>query len=207
MNTTKLFLYALPWVIALSLAGGLFFTLQSNQPPNTTVSNSTVLQKIEALGKLELVKYNFKEITELNESLAEFVGIKFFESSIVLISKGEAVGCVDLSKVTAENIRFSGDSLVTVILPRPILCYYKLDLTDTKIFSLKTATFSNNQAFLEKAYAIAEDEIKRAALASGLLQQAEENAHLILRPFLEEVSGKQVIIQFSPGITVGPPVQ
>lgn len=192
----KLLLKILPWLIALILGGFIYLEFAKGDTKQTVITNNSVLQEIEALGKLELIKYNFKEITQLNESLAEFAGIKFFESNIVLISRGEAVGCVDLLKMEQEDVNLEGDT-VFVRLPYPEMCHYKLDLANTQIFSLNTATFSDDREFIKKAYAVAEEEIKKSALNSGILEQAQNNAALVLKPLLENASGgKAVVIDF-----------
>ena len=197
MIPVKTIFKLLPWLLLAIMGGWLYlqYGTEMGKTPKTTVTNHTILQRVETLGKLELVKYNFKEITQLNESLAEFVGIKFFESNIVLISKGEAVGCIDLTKITATDITDQGDT-VYVSLPPPEICYFKLAMDDTQIFSLRTATFSDDREFIGKAYKIAELEIKEAALSSGILEQVKNNAVLVLKPLLEEITDKPVVLRY-----------
>lgn len=191
----------LPWAILVGVAVWLYTNrdkFTDDEP--ISVSNETILKEIENLGKLELVKYNFKEITELKKNSKEY--LKFFklgpDSKIALISVGEAVGCIDLAKMKVEDIRTENDTLF-IRLPDPELCYYKLDLNKTRIYSLQTNPLIDEKAFVKKAYQNAESEIRKAALNSGILEQTLNNSEQFLKPFLEEISQKTVVFTDHPG--------
>lgn len=194
----KVILKILPWLVLILL----FYFLLANytgwpfgetEEPKTEISNTTILTKIEALGKLELVKYNFQEITELTEKNSKFLGIfPSGDSKAVLISQGEAVGCIDLTQISARDILVKGDSFI-IKLPAPELCYYKLNMEKTRIYSIeKGVYYKDEREMIQKAYRVAERQIKEAALESGILEKTEENAEIILQPFLEEVTKKKV---------------
>lgn len=185
----------------------LFFVIKENLSEKTVIeeqlNNTAVLTQIESLGKLELVKYNFKEITELEELSKKYLSIFQLgpDSRIALISEGQAVGCIDLEKMNLDDVLIENDTLF-VSLPNPELCYYKLDLSKSRIYSLQTNPLKDERAFIEKAYKSAENEIKKAALNSGILEQTRINAKTMLKPFLENVSGKVVVFTDKPEDTV-----
>lgn len=197
MTTLKLILRAIPWLVVLLLLGWVYFNHSTAEEKTTVVHHNTILQKMEALGRLELVKYNFKEITELKKLSKEY--FNFFklgpDAKIALISGGEAVGCIDLQKLNFQNIHSSEDS-VFITLPYPEICYYKLNLENTRIYSLETNPFTDEAEFIEQAFKAAEKEIERAALNSGILEQTMVNGVLFLQPLLEELSGKPVKVAF-----------
>ncbi|MBK0404360.1 DUF4230 domain-containing protein [Adhaeribacter sp. BT258] len=154
-----------------------------------TVSHHTVLTKVEALGKMELVRYNFKDVVEYKK------GIMFLpDSRSVLIVSGEAVGCIDLRKLTEQDLVFSGDSLLTVYLPKPEICYSKVNHEKSKILLMEN-TYFRDAELVDEAYKYAEKNIARTANHSGILRQTEANAHKILKPLLENSSGRKVIIR------------
>lgn len=192
MRTLRLIILIAPWAILV------FYVIKDNfdekEQADPQIHNTAVLMQIEALGKLELVKYNFKEITEIEELSKKYLSIFQLgpDSKIALISHGEAVGCIDLEKLSADDIRFTKDTLY-ISLPNPELCYYKLDLAKSRIYSLQTNPLKDERAFVEKAYKTAEKEIRAAALNSGILEQTRSNAKIMLKPFLENVSGKTVV--------------
>ena len=159
-----------------------------------TVRHETVLQEIESLGKLELLRYRFKDIVELTEKNAPYLGVfDVPDSKVALITVGEATGCIDLRKINSEDIIIRGDTIL-VHLPEAELCYYKLDLSKSRIYSVdKQVYFKSESRLLEKAYKKAEEQMKTAALRSGILEQTRENAEQVLRPLLEKVSGKRII--------------
>ena len=189
----------IPWLMVLVL-GYLLWTHRDTIWPSEVeelpeIPTSTVLiERIEAMGKLELVKYSFQEVTEMKELSPSVLNLIKLDadSKAILISKGEAVGCVDLTKMTEGDIAVSGDS-VFVKLPPAELCYYKLNIKDTKLYSVETGLFSNRDQFISRAYKQAERNIEQAARRSDILPQSQYQAKMILRPLLEEVSGKTII--------------
>ncbi len=162
-------------------------------------SNTMILGKIEAMGKLELVKYHFQEVTELNELGKEYFKIFKVEpdAKAVLISQGEAVGCLDLTKMKVQDLSVMQDTIY-IKLPEPELCYYKLNLDKTRIYSVQTGVFTDRDKFIERAYRKAEQHIKEAALSSGIMEQTSDNARLLLKPMLEDITGKVIIFQETP---------
>lgn len=203
----KIAVKALPWLLVVILAL-LFWFIKIpdgvfNREPATLVANSTtILDKVEDLGRLELVKYSFREITELKqrgERLNFYLGSLPLggDAEIVLFTSGEAVGCVDLTKMSASDILEEGDT-VFVSLPPPELCYFKIDLQNTRVYNYEASSYINEGAFLDSAYRLAERQIRDAALESDILDQTFNNAELILKPLLEATSGKTIIIRRRP---------
>lgn len=194
----RLILRWVPWALALV---GLYFLLRGaanwfdrRQEPVETVSHHTILQEIEKLGRLELVHHNYKEITELKEKNEPYLWLfEVPDSKVVVISHGEAVGCVDLQKILERDIRIEGDT-VLIHLPEPELCYYKLDMENTRIYSIeKQVYYKKDSELAQKALRLAERQMRDAALKSGILEQTRQNAETMLKPFLENVSGRKVI--------------
>jgi hypothetical protein len=193
-----------PWVLVLILSLVLYFFWPSEKPLPLTqeITSHTLLESVETMGKLELVKYNFQKITEvkrLGKQYWQLIKVDV-DSKIVLISKGEATACVDLTKVTEQDIVMEGDSVV-LYLPQPELCYFKLDLDKTRVYALETGFFIDQKEFVQEAYKIAEREIREDALKSGILENATLLTQNILRPLLEKTSGKKVIVRHKRIVT------
>lgn len=195
----RLILRWLPWALALV---GIYFLLRgaaswfgSTEEPVETVSHHTILQEIEKLGKLELVRHNYKEIIELREKNAPYLWLfEVPDSKVMLIIHGEAVGCIDLKKIRERDIRMQGDTVLLLRLPEPELCYYKLDMENTRIYSIeKQVYYKKDSELAQKALRLAERQMRDAALKSGILEQTRQNAESMLKPFLESVSGRKVI--------------
>lgn len=204
MRTVKYIFQILPWLLLVVI---LFFWGFSNQSfisfgetegATETTIHQSVLQKTIALGKIELVKYQFQEVTEVEKLSPRY--LKIFklgpDAKAVLISQGEAVGCIDLTKMTQENI-FSGGDTIHIQLPSPELCYFKLNLDQSRLYSLETGYYYEQEAFLDEVYKKAEASVKAAALQSNILQQTNRNAGAVLKPVLEQITDKTIIFEYS----------
>ncbi len=159
------------------------------EQPEVVVNHNTILTTVEELGKMELVRYNFKDVVEYEKEVSRWVP----NSKIALIVSGEAVGCIDFTKLRAEDIRFSGDTLVQVALPEPEICYYKVDHSKSKVFS-KENTYFQDADLVQDSYRYAENNVREAALNSGILRQTQVNAEKVLKPMLEEITGRSVVL-------------
>ncbi|HSI89529.1 MAG TPA: DUF4230 domain-containing protein [Adhaeribacter sp.] len=192
MNLARLLRQLLPWVLIFLvtyLVWKQFRHIFTVPEPKITVSHNTVLTKIEAMGKLELVRYNFKDVVEYKKEIMFFP-----DSRSVLIVAGEAVGCIDLRKLKENDLVFTGDSLMTVYLPKPEICYTKVDHSKSKILLMEN-TYFRDAELVEEAYKYAEKNVLRSAQQSGILRQTEQNAEKILKPMLETFSGRKVILR------------
>jgi hypothetical protein len=155
----------------------------------TTTTHNMVLKEISTLGKLELAKFAFRDVVE------QEIDVQYLPNpKALLVVQGEAIGCLDLTKVTTDDIATKGDTII-VHLPEPELCSYKIDHEKTKIHSTEFA-FMNEQELLNNAYRKAEKQIQESALEMGILTQTKKNAELILMPLLEKISGKKVLLQY-----------
>lgn len=203
MRAFKLFFWVFPWVIAAICVYWFWnnwseIELFPRKKADSDEIHTVVLERMMTIGKLELTKYQFQEITEIEKVGRDFYNLFKLEndSRAVLISNGEAVGCIDLTKMEVRHILETADSMI-VQLPPPELCYFKLDLDKTRIYALETGLLTSERAFIEQAYQEAEEQIRQSALQSGILQQAKENAEIVLKPLLEELSGKKVVIIYN----------
>ena len=159
---------------------------QKNKLENT---QTVVLQEITSLGKLELVRYNFKDIVE-----QQITKMWLPDAKAVLIVQGEAVGCVDLTQMDIADIEAGQDTLV-VHLPEPELCFFKIDHDRSKVYNTEYA-FMEEAQLVQEAYKQAERQIRQSALDMGILDQTRENARKMLTPILERTSGKKVVLLF-----------
>lgn len=148
-----------------------------------------VLQEVTALGKLELVRYTFKDIVE-HEQLNTFLP----NANALLIVEGEATGCIDLTKISLADIITTGDS-ITVRLPNPELCSWKINHDRSRVYDTRFAFLDNSQ-LVSDAYRQAERQIRQSALSGGILEQTRQNANRMLRPLLMRISGRRVGLVF-----------
>lgn len=155
----------------------------------TETLHTIVLQEMTAMGKLELVKYNFKDVVE-----QEIVKTWLPNAKAVLIVQGEAIGCVDLTRMQIADITSEQEVLV-INMPDPELCVFKIDHEKSKIYNTEYA-FTDEGKLVQEAYKQAEKQIQKSALEMGIIEQTKENARKILTPMLEKASGKKVVLKF-----------
>ena len=161
-------------------------------------THNMVLQEMTALGKVELANFTFRDVVEQELKFNYLPNPK-----AILIVQGNAVGCIDLTKVRAEDVATKDDTLI-VHLPDPELCHYSIDHKNSRIYDTQYA-FMNEQTLLNEAYSRAQDKIKQSALEMGILEQTRKNANLILKPILENISGKKVVLQYQLRATLDAP--
>jgi hypothetical protein len=212
MITFKRIIKFLPWFLLMVVLITLYLSNYSLFPKEgkiEVIDSTVILKEIEKLGKLELVKYNFKEIYDYKQlSEGKIVGNSILkihdytpDLNVVLVASGEAVGCIDLTKMDIEDVSQKNDTLI-IFLPPPELCYYKLDLENTRIYSFKSASWwsklfsddTEDEQVLQNAYRQTESRIEMAAYESGILPSTNEQARNMLKPMLETLSGKKVEI-------------
>ncbi len=172
-----------------------WFSLQGGFPSigaerKVVTNHNVVLEKIEKMGKLQLVKYKFRDVLEHNIEYDWWP-----DSKAVLIISGEAVGCIDLEKVRSQDIQGQGDT-VFVRLPEPELCDYKINHGESRIYDTKSYSMDETK-LIGQAFREAEKQIRRTALESNILAQAKINGEQVLRPMLEQISQKRVIFTYS----------
>ncbi len=166
-----------------------FKTVYETKEPVIVTTHHTVLKEITAMGKLELVKYNFKDVVE-HEVIKEWMP----DPKAVLIISGEAIGCIDLGKVQAKDIVEDANTVI-IYLPKPELCVYKINHDQSKVYDVQYA-FTDEAQLVNDAFMAAEKQIEKSALKMGILDQTQKNAEKILLSFLEKVSGKKVLLRY-----------
>ena len=198
MPLLRLFRRLLPLLFLLGLGWFLWRkvspTLDALNPLGgggaVTVSHNTVLTQVEALGKLELVRYRFKDVVEYRKSSAyPFLP----DAKVALVVGGEAVGCLDLRKIRPQDVILEGDSVLRLLLPAPELCAFQVDHSQSRVFSTENGFFQDAK-LVDEGYRYAEKQVRNAALQSGILAQTRRNAEQILVPMLRTLTGRRVIL-------------
>ena len=175
-------------VIGIIVCGVIFLMLK-DKGVQTVSSHRATMERIEALGKLELVRMNVRDVME-HKLTRQWLP----DASALLIISGEAVGCIDLQKVKPENIVINKDAL-KIQLPAPELCYCKISHENSKVYETRFDYFTGIN-LVDNAYKEAEKYLREAALESGILDRTKESAIVVLKPFFEGLGFKQVEISF-----------
>jgi hypothetical protein len=158
----------------------------------SVLTEDMMIEKITAMGKLELVKYSIKDVLERKE-----LRMILPDKRILFVAAGEVAGCIDLTKVKKEDIVKTGSDSLTINLPEPEICYFKLDHQRSKVYDVSGVWFpGDSKDMVEGIYKIAEKKMLQNAREQNILGKTKENATLIFKPMLENISGKKVGVVF-----------
>jgi hypothetical protein len=192
-----LIIYILPWFLVF-LFGYILYkshfgggTIGEIGEDVKVVSSHRIIQeRIVSLGKLEVVKYYLKDIVEHEVKNPWYLP----DPKAVLIASGEVVGCIDLTRIDSADLKFS-DNKISIRLPQPELCYFKINHADSKVYSIEKGLFQESE-LIDAAYKEAELHLQRTALQMKIMDQTRENAKLILKPLLEKIADKEIELTF-----------
>ncbi len=180
-----LFLFLL---IVLFFGIWVFLKFQ-NEERNFVSTHQEVVEKIEAIGRLELVRMNVRDVME-HKLVRQWLP----NASALLIINGEAAGCIDFQKMKPEDIVIEKDA-IKIKLPQPELCYCKINHEKSRVYETKYDYFVTAD-LVDNAYQEAEKQLRKTVLESGILDQTKQNATLFLKPFFETLGYKSVEISF-----------
>lgn len=178
-------------IFVLGILVGVFFTYtkMNEKSEDVFVEHSVVVDKIESMGKLEVVKYNIQDIIEYKKMRQWLPNAK-----TALLVNGEIIACLDLSKITENRVVVSGDS-VAVYLPAPEICHVRVDHARSKVYDM-TYGLWESAALVDEAYRHAEMELIRQSHNLDFEDKAKENATLVLTPMLNALGFRHVSIMY-----------
>ncbi len=186
-----------PTLIALLLGlltGGLFIYYllpKTEHPPQAQTSHALTIEKIQALGRLELLHYVVRDVATYRWTYS----IPLTESRILLVIHGEAIICMDFSRIRVSHKDPTTHSL-TLQLPPPEVCQVKVDPEKTRIYD---ASFSivewweDGEAHrVREALAQAQDSLQKTIQATFPRDLAYTQAKALLSRLLQEAGWQQV---------------
>ena len=183
----KTLIRAIPFVL-LILAVFLIinFFITKNK---TEIIHQSVVEKVEQIGKLSLVKMTIQDVVEYTQARQWLP-----DASALLIVQGEVEAGIDLTKFKNGDIQVS-DKQITVLLPSPEITSYKVNHEKSRVYDTHNNFFSGAQ-IVDAAYAQAEKQILESALASNILQIAQENAVKFFTPFFQSMGYTKINLKF-----------
>jgi hypothetical protein len=186
----QLFNFA-PYILVMALTFLLAWFVFRDKEKEMTAHDITI-SEIKAVGKLELVRVTLKDVLE------HTVAHKLLpDSKLLMVISGELAGCVDLQKITEADIS-RNDSTLTVQLPAPEICFVAIDHKNSHIYQAATYPFIDNDGQLvQEMYRKAANYFQSDSLKQIVFKQTETNAQLVLKPLLEKLSGKKVMLVFN----------
>jgi len=167
----------------------MFIISRSHGEDKVEISHNMIVEKIESLGNLEVVRFSIQDIVEYKKVRRWLPNAK-----TALIVSGEVIGCIDLTRLRPEDIYTSGDS-IRLQLPAPGICHTKIDHSKSRIFNIQYG-FWDTSEIVDEAYRAAEVHLREQAVKLDIETQSRENAVILLRPILQAMGFEHVLISF-----------
>ena len=164
----------------------------------------TIVREVRALARLETIQYTVEKVitAETGQGALGFL----FGDRLLFIAHGIVIAGVDLDRLTPDDIRIDAQGRAYLHLPEAEIFVATLDNEQSYVYDRDTGLLTRGDITLEAAARkAAEDEIRRAALEDGILEQARQNAESTLYRMLRAL-GIPDIVFVTDGQTVPVPV-
>lgn len=176
-----------------------------NPTPTVLPSPESIVREVRSLARLETIQYSIEKVVTA-ENRQGPLGF-LFGDRLLLVAHGEVIAGIDLSKLTAENLRLEGNTLY-VQLPPPEIFIATLNNDKSYIYDRDIGILTQGSLNLEsEARRAAEDAIGESALEDGILIQARQNAEIYLERFFDVLGYTDVVFEVpEPASSITPQV-
>jgi hypothetical protein len=184
-------------VIAGVLLAAMAFFASGNMvhesPAARILDASAVVHEIQSLSELVSVKYTVQKVVGLEEKK-----VPLGSEKLLLFVQAEVLAGIDLSGLTARDVKLLPDRRVQIALPPPKIVHIVMDDKATKVWDRQITWWTPwvpfNPDLERQARLAARDAIEQAAIEMGILDQARRNAETGIRGLLETVGVKAVTV-------------
>jgi len=152
----------------------------------------TIVREVRELARLETIQYTLEKVitAEAGQGPLGFL----FGDRLLLIAHGSVIAGVDLSRVTPQDVRFDEMGRVYFRLPPAEIFVVTLDNDHSYVYDREVGLLTRGNISLESAARqAAEEEIRKAALEDGILEQAQVNAENVLYRLLRSLRYSDII--------------
>jgi hypothetical protein len=166
---------------------------EANQALQTQVSNLlhptptiipdpvTYINEVRALARLETIQYSVEKVITGETGGGTFQSL--FGDKILFVGHGTVIAGIDMSKLQPEHMRYE-NGVLTIQLPPAEVFIATLDNEKSYVYDRDTGMLAKPDVNLETLVRQrAEEEILKAALEDGILEQAQLNAEAYLFKF------------------------
>lgn len=157
----------------------------------------TIVHSVRSLARLETIQYSVEKVITAESGQGPFGFL--FGDRLLLVAHGTVIAGVDLEKLGPQDLRVE-NGVLYVRLPPAEVFIASLDNQKSYIFNRDLGALTRGDVNLETiARRAAEEEIARAALEDGILDQAQTNAEAYLYRLLVQLGFPEVIFESDQG--------
>ena len=163
-----------------------------NPTPTVLPDPVTIVREVRALARLETIQYTVEKVIIAETGQGPFGFL--FGDRLLLVAHGMVIAGVDLGKITPDDIWVDESERVFIQLPSPEIFVATLDNEKSYIYDRDRGLLTRGDVNLEStARQAAEEEIRRAALEDGILEQAQINAENYLYRMMRALNFPDII--------------
>lgn len=152
-----------------------------NPTPTIIPDPVTYINEIRALARLETIQYSVEKVISGQTGGGTFEAL--FGDRILFVGHGKVIAGIDMEKLRPEHLRYE-NGVLTVNLPPAEIFIATLDNEKSYVYDRETGLLTKPDPNLETLVRQkAEEEILKAALEDGILEQAQVNAEAYLLKF------------------------
>jgi uncharacterized protein DUF4230 len=171
-------------MVARTSSSESFLTSWLRRTTRTDMTQPTVVDKIQKLQRLETVVYTMDKIVT-GEKQSSILPDFLAADRLLMLVHGEVIAGIDFQGLKASDVQITGKQ-VRVRLPHADVLVTKLDSGKTRVYSRQTGLLVPTDPNLESQVRLeAEQELRRSALADGILQKAQENARSTITSLMQ----------------------
>ncbi len=209
-------------IILLAIAGGAYLLVQNvrqtadqtvlpfqqaNSALQTQVSDlmhptptiipdpATYITQVQSLARLETIQYSVEKVitAEVGQGTFGFL----FGDKLLFVAHGTVIAGIDMGKMQASDMQLQ-NGVLHVKLPPPEIFISTLDNDKSYVYDRQTGLMTKgNQGLETTARQAAEEEIRKAAVQDGILEQAQANASAFLEKFFAALGYPNAVLEFA----------
>jgi len=151
----------------------------------------TVINQVRSLARLETIQYSVEKVISAETGQGALAVL--FGDKLLFVAHGVVIAGVDLEKLGPKDM-WVENGVLYVRLPEPELFIATLDNEKSYVYDRATGLLTHGDVNLEtSARRAAEQEIEKAALEDGILEQAGQNAENFMYRLLRDLGYPEVI--------------
>lgn len=169
--------------------------LAPSGPWGRGLDTPALVRQMQQMKELVSVRYVIQKVVGMREPKTPFG-----QESILLMVQAKVIAGVDLARMSPADVQVKDRQHVILRLPPPHLLDVYLDEKETKVWDRHitwwTPWVAADPDLERKARMAAIEEVRKAALEGGILQDAEKSAETAIRDFLKALG---IEVEFRPG--------
>ncbi len=161
-----------------------------NPTPTIIPDPVTYISEVRALARLETIQYSVEKVitAEQNQGTFDFL----FGDRLLFVAHGTVIAGIDMDKIQPGDLQLV-NGVLNVKLPPAEIFVTSIDNQKSYVYTRDTGILTKQSVDLESlARQSAEDEIRKAAMDDGILDQAQKNAEAYLLRFFNALGYQNV---------------